>query len=126
MYTKKYDLIIKTKSQIEELGYIVENNVLKYVDVNVIGHFGNCACLELRCENIHIVANYNNTSNVGYLLKALVEFLDIEEEDGIRISKIKNIPIRIIMKEQFGQCIGFGHFMKDKFVLTEDFIKITV
>lgn len=114
--------IIKSKQDIENLGYSIENNILKEIDVNVIAHFGNTTCLELFCRDVSIMRTYNNLSNLGYLIKALVEFLEIEEEDGKRISSIKNIPIRIIINNS--TCVGFGHFMKNKFVLTDDFAKI--
>jgi hypothetical protein len=125
MYTKEYNNILKTEKELLEFGYIIENNMLKHIDMNVIGHFGNCVCLEFRCENVSPIASYNNTKNVGYLIRAFVELFDLENEDGIRVSNIKNVPIRLVFKEKYGQCIGFGCFMKDRFVLIEDFIKIS-
>jgi hypothetical protein len=126
MYTKEYDSILKTEDEISKLGFFVGNNVLKSVDINTIAHFGNLTCLELWCEDVSIMSGYNNTQNLGYLIKALIEILDICEEDGLRLSKIKNIPIRIVTdsKGWGGKCIGFGHFMQDRFVITEDFVKI--
>jgi len=126
MYTKEYDSILKTEKQISDGGYFVENNILKSVDVNTIAHFNNLTCLELWCDNCAIMATYNNTQNLGYLIKALIEILDICEEDGISLSKIKNIPIRIVTDSVGwgGKVVGFGHFMQDRFVLTEDFLKI--
>ena len=126
MYTKEYDSILKTEKQISEMGYSVGNNILESVDVNTIAHFGNLTCLELYCDNCAIMSAYNNTQNLGYLIKALVEILDICEEDGIRLSKIRNIPVRIVTdsKGWGGKVVGFGHFMQDRFVLTEDFVKI--
>ena len=44
-----------------------------------------------------------------------------------------NIPCRLIFESIFepkderiwgSRCIGFGHFMKDKFVFTDDFAKV--
>lgn len=119
--------IIKTQKEIIQLGHSIENNVLESIDINVIAHFGNTVCLELLCSNVGIMNSYNNTVNIGYLIRALIELLALEEEDGKRISDIKRIPVRLIFEGNGGwgsRCIGFGHFMKDKFVLTEDFTKI--
>lgn len=51
----------------------------------------------------------------------------IDSHNGLRLTNIKNIPCRLIFngKNSWGsKCIGFGHFMKDKFVLTEEFAKV--
>lgn len=49
------------------------------------------------------------------------------DEDGVRLTSLKSIPCRLVFNGESGwgsRCIGFGHFMKDKFVLTADFAKI--
>lgn len=120
--------IIKTESELREMGYGINNNIIKYIDVNTIGHFGNSTCFEIMCDNICPMGGYNNTGNIGFLIRAFIELFGITEEDGLRLSKIRNIPCRLIFNQsdcEWGsRCIGFGHFMKDKFVLTEDFAKI--
>lgn len=117
---------IWTKMELEAEGYNVENNILKSVDVSVVAHFGNCCCLELACENVYAMSGYNDTMNLGYLIKNLVELLDLSEEDGIRLSDIRNVPIRVVLEGGWGsKCIGFGHFMKDRFVLTKEFAQET-
>lgn len=127
---KKINLesIIKTKTEIEALGHGVENNILEYIDINTIAHFGNVTCLELVCSNVCPMSTYNNTGNLGYLIRALIELLGISQEDGLRLSDIKNIPCRLVFEcagHTWGsKCIGIGHFMKNKFVLIEDLVKI--
>lgn len=119
--------IIKTKSEIEKLGHGIENNIIEKVDVNIIGHFANCPCFEIWCSNVSPMSDYNSRQNLGYILSAFVELLDIAEEDGLRLEKIRNVPCRLIFEGEGGwgaRCIGFGNFMKDKFVLTADFAKI--
>ena len=122
------DSIIKTKEEIGALGHSVENNVIEYIDVNTIAHFGNVTCLEIVCSNVCPMSTYNNTRSLGYLLRAIIELLDLSQEDGLRLSKIKNIPCRLVFegtKPTWGsKCIGIGNFMKNKFVLIEDFVKI--
>ena len=119
--------IIKTQKQLEELGYSIENNIIENVNVNTIAHFGNTTCFEIGCINVCPMSTYNNIGNLGYIIKAFIEMFDLSEEDGLRLTEIKSIPCRLIFEGEGGwgsRCIGFGHFMKDKFVLTEEFAKI--
>lgn len=117
--------IIKTQKQLEEMGYEIENNIIENVDVNTIAHFGNVTCFEIGCTNVYPMSTYNNIGNLGYILRAFIELFDLSEEDGLRLTKIKSLPCRIILEDGWGsKCVGFGHFMKDKFVLTEEFAKI--
>lgn len=119
--------VIKTKAEIERMGHSVENNIIEKVTVNIIGHFGNCPCFEIWCSNVSPMSDYNSRQNLGYILAAFVELFDIAEEDGLRLDKIRNVPCRLIFEGEGGwgsKCIGFGNFMKDKFVLTADFAKI--
>lgn len=131
----KYETALYTKAEIEEMGHGIENNIITSIDVNIITHFGNCVyldcvCLEIACENVWPVSDYVNTKNIGTMLQAFVKLFDLEEEDGVRISKIKNVPCRLIFENGYNKsswglkCIGFGNFMKDKFILTKDFVKI--
>lgn len=120
--------IIHTKAGIEEMGHTIENNIIKGVDIVVIGHFGNTVSLNVWCENCSIYHDINDTQNLGFRIKALIELLDLTKEDGYRItSQLKDVPIRIICEGNGGwgsKVIGFGHFMKDKFVLKEEFAQI--
>lgn len=123
----KLEDIIKTEQEIKDMGHSIENNIIEKVDVNTIAHFGNVTCFEIVCSNVCAMSTYNNTWNLGFIIRAFIELFDLSEEDGVRLSKIRNIPCRLIFEGSVGwgsKCIGFGHFMKDKFVLTEDFVKI--
>ena len=123
----KLSEITKSKKQIEEMGHSIENNVIVSVDINTIAHFGNCTCFEISCKDVCPMSTYNNTRNLGLLVKSFVELMSAEREDGRRLSEMTNIPCRLVFENQGGwggRCIGFGHFMKDKFVLTEEFAKI--
>jgi len=110
-------------------GMSAENNILKKIDINVIAHFGNAVSLELMCENICPYSCYNNTKNIGILIRALIEFFDLSEEDGLRVSMIRNIPIRVVFDgtntTHWGEkAIGIGHYMKDKYILFSEFSKL--
>ena len=127
---KKINLkaIIKKEDDIRHLGLGIQNNIIEKIDVNTIAHFGNVTCLEVWCTNICPMATYNNTHNLGFIIKSLIELLEIEQEDGLRLSAIKNIPCRLVFNDDKcswgSKCIGIGHFMYDKFVLIEDLVKI--
>lgn len=116
-------------NDIEKKGYGVENNIIKEVDINIIAHFGNIPCLTMICENILPYGHYNDIRRLGYLLKAIVEFFGVDREDGVMLSKLKNIPCRIVFegnrKNHLGEkAVGIGHYMRDKFILFEDFNKL--
>lgn len=119
--------IIKTKSQIEEMGYGIENNIIERVEVNCIGHFGNCVTFEIQCKNVYAMCHYNNTANLGFIIKKFVELMGLTDEDGIRLSNIRNVPCRIVYADphcSYGsRCVGIGHFMENKFVLIDDLAK---
>ena len=114
---------------IEEKGYGVENNIIKGIDINIIAHFGNVPCLTIMCENIMPYGHYNDISRLGYLLKAIVEFFEVDREDGIALSELKNIPCRLVFEGNgkyhwVEKAVGIGHYMRDKFILFNDFSKL--
>ena len=121
--------IIHNKSFIKSEGYGLENNIIKEVDINIIAHFVNIPCFTIICENICPYAAYNNIGNLGYLLKAFVEFFEVDKEDGVMLSKIKNIPCRLVFEgngeNHWGEkAVGIGHYMKDKFILFNEFSRL--
>ena len=120
--------MIKTEAELRDLGYGIKNDIIEKVDVNTIAHFGNATCLEILCSNICPMSSYNNTGNLGFVIRALIELLDLSREDGLRLSKIKNVPCRLVFNEpdcSWGSsAIGIGNFMKDKFVLIKDLARI--
>lgn len=110
---------------IKSLGYGVENNIIKEIDINIIARFGNIPCLTIMCENICPYGSYNDIARLGYLLKAFVEFFGVDREDGVMLSKIKNIPCRLVFsgngESHLGEnAVGIGHYMQDKFILFKD------
>lgn len=123
----KLKAIIRTKKDIEKMGHTIENNIIKRVDVDVIAHFGNAVCFEIECKNVFAMGVHHNTANLGYIIKSFLEMFDLSKEDGVRISNIRDIPCRLVYEGKGGwgsRCIGFGHFMEDRFVLTDDFAKV--
>ena len=121
----KLSEIIKTKSEIEADGHEIDNNIIRGVNISVLGHFGNAVSLNVYTDNCCLIHDYNNTDNIGFLIRALVELFDLTEEDGFDFCKIKDVPCRIISDGWGSKVLGFGHFMKDRFVYRDDFVKIT-
>ena len=122
---KTYKDIVKTQMQLESQGYYIENNKVTNIDLNVIAHFGNITCLKMFFTNCVLFSDCNIGGLLPDVLKAIVEVLEIENEDGLLISEIKNIPCRIVTTSKgFCKVVGFGHFMKQKFVLADDLIEM--
>lgn len=121
---KLKDVLI-TKAEIENDGHQIDNEMIGGAEISVIGHFGNVVSLNIYTGCCCLIHDNNNTGNLGILIKAFVELFELTEEDGLNFSKLKNIPCRIVSDGPFSKVIGFGHFMKDRFVYTEDFVRIT-
>lgn len=119
----KLDSVIRCKNDIESVGDVIENKIIETIDVNVIGHFGNAVSLEIFCKSVAPMSGHSNTQNIGYIIRAIIELLDLSGDNGIRLSEIKNIPCRVVYDRQY-RCIGIGHFMKDRFVYIKDLLKI--
>ena len=122
---KLKDILI-TKAEVENDGHQIDNEMIGGAEISVIGHFGNMVSLNVWTGCCCLIQGNNNTSNLGILIKAFVELFDLTEEDGLNfLKKIKDLPVRIVSDGWGSQVIGFGHFMKDRFVYTEDFLRIT-
>ena len=108
-------------------GYSVENNLVS-LDVQVIGHFDNSVSLVIAAKNVIPYSAYNNTENIGFIIKYLVELLGIEKENGLLISRVKDVPARLIFDSKEpcwgAKCIGIGNFMEDKFVMFDVLAKM--
>ena len=113
-----------TENQIISPNHLIRNEMIQSIDVEIIGHFGNICCLRIRGTDHVLMNGYNNTVNLGYVLRSLIELFDLAQENGVLLKDLKNIPCRIIVDAHSGLCIGFGHWMKDKFVYIGDLVKI--
>lgn len=115
--------ILKTEKELRERKYGIKNNIIESVDVNTVAHFGNVTCLEILCKNVCPMSSYNNTYNLGLIIRALIKLLGISREDGLRLSEINNIPCRLVFEDENAwgsRAVGIGHWMEDKFVLISD------
>ena len=122
---KKYKDIIKYKTEIESNGYTVENAMLEYMDIDIIGHFGNTTTFSMVTNCCCIFSNYYNMGAIlSEVIKCVIEVLNLSEEDGLRLSKVKNVRIQIVSKRWGSKVEGFGCFIGDRFVLVEDEINL--
>ena len=122
----KLNDILITKAEVENDGHQIDNEMIGGAQISVIGHFGNAVSLNIWTGCCCLIHDCNNTGNLGTLIKAFVELFELTEEDGFDfVKKIKNLPVRIVSDGWGTKVIGFGHFMKDRFVYTEDFLRIT-
>ena len=79
------------------------------------------------CENVRPFPLWSSTANVGYILRALIEIFDKEDDSSVSINALKNTPIRIVYDadNKFGgHSVAIGHFMKDRFILVDDLMKV--
>ena len=121
---KTYKDIIKSKTELENNGYTVENAMLEYMDIDIIGHFGNATTFSMVTNCCCIFSNYNMGAILSEVIKCVIEVLNLSEEDGLHLSKVKNIPIQIVSKGWGSKVEGFGYFLGDKFVMVDDVIKL--
>lgn len=112
---------IKTSKEIIDKGYTINEYTIT-ADISIIAHFNNCVCLTLYSDCCTPLSCYNNTNNIGYMIRTLVEILDLSREDGLSFRKIENIKCSLIFDNE--KCIGFGNSYKDTFILISDFVKI--
>lgn len=121
----KLNDIIHNEEEVLAQGYKITNEMIHGADLSVIGHFGNAVSINVWTGCCCLLHDYNNTNNIGYIIKALVELFDLTDEDGYVFKNFKEIPCRIISNGWGSKVVGFGHFMKNKFVYTDEFVKIT-
>ena len=98
---------------------VYENNVLVKAGININGHFGNIVSLDLRFTNSSICGCHNNTSNIGHMIKACIEVLS-KTDDNAKLDSLNGTPVRVVRIGS--QAIGFGHFMKDQFLMVNDLV----
>lgn len=120
--------ILFTDEYIKEQGQGIFDNIIVSVDISIEGHFGNAVCTTINMNNSRPVGMINNVLNVGAQIQSLVELLGIDEENGISLSEIRNIPIRTIHVEddRYSSIIGFGHQFADRFIYIKDFNRLMI
>ena len=130
VFNDRYNQSLKTEKDLKEQfnnHIYIENNIIKDIDVIVTGHYGNIVSVDMLCENIRPFPLYNSTDNIGYIIRALIEIFDKEDDNSVSINSLKNTPIRIVYDadNKFeGHSVAIGHFMKNRFILIDDLMKV--
>lgn len=114
---KSWSDIARRQCELPE-GYTVENNLLEGLEIKLIGHFGNVTTLAMWFTNCCLFDGYNLGGMISEVIKVIVECLELTEEDGLLVKDIQSVPVRIVVNGS--RVVGFGHFMKDRFLLAED------
>ena len=124
IFNERYKTIIKTAEELKSaLGEICIENI----SIVVTGHFGNTVSVNMLCENICPLGLYNSTSNIGFIIRALIEIFDKEDDNSVNMNVLKNTPIRLVFEggNAWGsKAVAIGHYMKDRFVLIDELMKI--
>lgn len=121
--TKTYKDICITKEELENKGYTIQNSVVEKLDLRILGHFNNIAVIYLVCDCCVLFSGYNSPYSIKDILKCIIEVLDLTDDDGVFLSSIKNVPIRLVVSEN-SKVIGFGNIQKNKFVLIKDVLRM--
>lgn len=122
--------MLKTEKQLREQfdnRIYIENNIINKIDILVTGHFGNTVSLDMQCENISPIPLWNSTHNIGYIIRNLIKIFDKEDDRSVNIKELEGTPIRIVINSDnkfSGKCVAIGHFMKDRFILIDDLMKV--
>ena len=124
MKVKTYKDILKTKNELTDDGYVIENAMLEYMDIDIIGHFGNITTFNMITNCCCIFSNYNMGAILSEVIRCVIEVLNLSEEDGLHLSKIKSVPIQIVSKGWGSKVEVFGYFIGDRFVMVNDVIAL--
>lgn len=137
----KLDDIMLTEDDIKSRGYIIQNNRIRRIRISINEQSEKC---------VRVTAYYENDSgyfiseevawsirvpvsncNLVSILSSIPEILGLKHNDGVCIESIINVPCRLVYDLQgknkdgyMSRCVGFGHFMKDKFVMISDIMRV--
>ena len=125
MFTE-YKSIARSKGYFESDLYDIKNDLIKRIDINVNIHYGGLVSLEIAMNNYFLMSGgYNTTKNIGHMIQFLIQLLDINE-DYIKLSNIKDFPIRVVFEKDTGKPYAFGNFMNNQFVIITDLLVLNL
>lgn len=131
VFENRYKNILKTKADLRQTynnNICIKRDVVQKVNIKVVAHFGNCVWADLVFSNVCLLRGYNNTANIGYILRFLVDMFDCNNEDGADISSLEGVKVRLVFDDANpynGRCVAIGHETKDIFVLLDDLVNLT-
>lgn len=99
----------------------VKNNIISRVEINIIAHFGNSVSFELKGKlGGDILPTYNNMNNIGKVIRDFIVLFDLEREDGIELSTVRDLLIRCMYFNN--TLIAIGHFMEDSWLYVDEWL----
>ena len=106
---------------------VVCNAVIESAQVAWQGHF-NVTTLQLTLkmsDNGYICAlgDYNLRAILGVVADDFIRQFVGETDDTVTLDKLNGKPVRAIMASHCGPVVGLGHFLDDKFIMFEDYLK---
>lgn len=126
---KAFNSIVKNENEMIEAGYTIRNTMLMKILIKIHGHFGNVVYPVVNVTdprgveiNINITFDYMSGPKLAAFISNLIEFLNLSRDDGVFLTAIHDVPIRVVMDAE-KRIIGFGHFMDDRFILFDDIKK---
>ncbi|WP_203632673.1 hypothetical protein [Lacticaseibacillus suibinensis] len=108
-----------------------ENGLVRNVDFIITGHFGNIPSLwmpvDFNTGTQAIGGGVNQIANAGLVMRALVELFGVDSEDGIGLTRLKDIPVRVVYDGPnpfFSKPVAIGHHFCDKFLTIKGLTQI--
>lgn len=112
-------LFVHNKKYFEDVGYTFENAIIENAVLGVHMQYRDRMYMTIRGKNFYLC---DSSTPVGPYLGSLMTFLaDFFEENqggGFTIDQLNNKYVRLIMLGE--EVVGFGHILKDQFVLLGD------
>ena len=106
---------------------VVSNAIIESVQVSWQGHY-NITTLELTLklsDNGYICAlgTYNLREILGVVANDFIRQFVGETDDTVTLDRLNGKPVRAILASYSGPVVGLGHFLDDKFIMFEDYLK---
>lgn len=116
---KDFNSILKKEKELKD--YTLKNDIIKSFDITIYGHYGNTMNPLMYLSSGCINFNTISSKDIQSFFANTLNLLDLTKEDRQTLSEITDVPIRLVLSNTIEKTIiGFGHFMKDKFILFED------
>ncbi|MFD1429742.1 hypothetical protein [Lacticaseibacillus mingshuiensis] len=107
------------------------NGLVRSVDFIVTGHFGNVPSLWMPVDfdtgTQAIGCGVNQITNAGLMMRALVELFGVDSDDGIRLARLKDIPVRVVYDGSntfLSKPVAIGHHFRDRFLTIKGLTQI--
>ena len=106
---------------------LVSNAVIKAAHVALERHV-NAIMLELGLEladhgHITALCQYQQRAILGVVVEDMLTQFASSSNETVWLDELNGKPVRVILESYMGPVIGLGHFLDDKFIMFEDYLK---